>query len=269
MPDKKDDLVLDTDLVNLTDQKKPEKQSVRYNLAKGSERIWARVIDMLLMLVIVFAFACLIFLTDPSYVDNHNLEDIQPFRYIVFALVAFIINFFYFVGLQRFWKGQTLGMKAFKLATYNQIFNHFTLNIVKKEFFYWILLGIVEVSLGIALCVEGYVSSEAKAWEIVTKMFSGDEPIYAIIYGILFAICFVLLIFAAVDTGVHSQRQSTIDKMSNTCVVKKVDVLGSDKENKNKNLKKKAARRNYALPGAIIDSPHDTIDSLDDKEDKE
>ena len=252
---------LKTDLVGFTDETSKENQTVRYNLAKGSERIWARVIDILIMAAVCAVIFCMIFLINKSAYP-------EPYRYLLFSILTFILNFCYFVLLQRLWKGQTLGMKAFKLATYNQIFNHFTWNIIKKELFIWMILGIVELSLGILLCVVGIIDGDAKAWEIATTMFSSNgDKLYGIIYGCLFAICGIMIIFIAIDTGVHSRRQSFLDRFSNTCVVKKVDVF-SNKEKDNKNTKKRAARRNYALPGAVLDSPHDTIDSLDEKEDK-
>ena len=265
MLDSKTEPTLKTDLVNFTDETSKETKSVRYNLAKGSERIWARVIDMLIMIAVCAGFFCMVFLINPPAKDKYY----EPYRYLVFSLIAFALNFSYFVLLQRLWKGQTLGMKAFKLATYNQIFNHFTWNIIKKELFLWMILGIVQLSLGVALCIVGYTDGAKAAWKIVDKMFtSNSDKIYGIVYGCLFAICGIILIFVAIDTGVHSRRQSFSDKFSNTCVVKKVDVF-SNKEQDNKNTKKKAQRRNYALPGAVLESPHDTIDSLDDKkEDK-
>ena len=263
MLDNKTEPTLKTNLVGFTDENSKEKQTVRYNLAKASERIWARVIDMLIMVAVCAVFFCMVFLI------NKPTGYYEPFRYLIFSLLAFASNFCYFVVLQRLWKGQTLGMKAFKLATYNQIFNHFTWNIIKKEFFMWMLLGIIQLSLGLALCIIGYTNSPEAAGKIIEKMFPGNgSNIYGIIYGILFSICGVILVFVAIDTGIHSRRQSFVDRCSNTCVVKKVDVF-SNKEQDNKNTKKKAQRHNYALPGAVLESPHDTIDSLDDKkEDK-
>ena len=261
--DKKTEPTLNTNLVGFTDENSQEKQTVRYNLAKGSERIWARVIDMLIMLAVCAGVFCMIFLINKP-ASGHYYE---PWRYVLFIFVAFVVNVCYVVVLQRLWKGQTLGMKAFKLATYNQTFNHFTGHIIKKELLLWMALAIVQLSLGIALCIVGYTSSDKKAQDIATRMFKDDKTtqIYGIVYGCLFAICGIVLIFVAIDTGVHSRRQSFSDKFSNTCVVKKVDVF-STKEKDNKNTKRKVQKRNYALPGAVLESPHDTIDSLDDKE---
>mgnify|MGYP004445454279 CR=1 FL=1 len=259
---------LDTKLVSFTDEiKEKDKQVARYNLAKGSERIWARIIDFLITIAICAGIFCMVFLI------NKPEDYFEPYRYLIFAVLKFVINFCYFVVLQRVWKGQTLGMKAFKLATYNQLFSHFTWNIIKKELLIWMLLGAVELSLGILLCIVGYANDTTgtmNAWNIVSKMFTGDSStkIYTVIYGALFAICGILLIFVAVDTGIHSQRQSFSDRFSNTCVVKKVDMFGN-KDNNNQNLRKTVSKRNYALPGAVLNSPHDTIDSLDEKENKE
>ena len=127
MLDSKTEPTLKTDLVNFTDESPKETKSVRYNLAKGSERIWARVIDMLVMVAVCAGIFCMIFLINRP---RNNL--FEPYRYLIFSLLTFGLNFGYFVALQRLWKGQTLGMKAFKLATYNQVFNHFTWHIIKK-----------------------------------------------------------------------------------------------------------------------------------------
>ena len=263
----KKDSPLPTELVGFTDEQAKDKPTVRYNLAKGSERIWARVIDIFIMIAACAIFFCMIFLINrPTSPDEY-----EPYRYFIFSFLSFILNFAYFVILQRLWKGQTLGMKAFKLATYNQVFNNFTWHIVKKELLIWMILGFVQLTFGIAVCIVGYIDSSAAAWGIIQHMWkggNGTEEIFGIIYGCLFALCGIMLIFVAIDTGVHSRRQSFSDRFSNTCVVKKVDVF-SNKENDNTNKKKNAVKRNYALPGAVLDSPHDTIDSLDEKEDKE
>lgn len=258
--------------MEITKQEQP-KNKVRYNLAKASERIFARLLDILIILTLSVGWACLIFLTDPNFKGSLSGFIIsQPYRYFLFCLVCVVSNILYFICLPYWWKGQTLGKKAFKLAIYNQVFTHLFWNIFRKEFFIWEVLSIVEIAFSLVLFIVGQSKGYRDANDVLQQMFSynSQKPYYAyaIIFASLFSIAGLCSIFCIISVALHSGHQSFTDKISNTVVIKMVDVIGSDKENERKNIKGQKIKHNLSLPGVIGDSAHDTISSLDDEEDE-
>lgn len=253
----------------VSDNKNQPQTKVRYNLAKASERIFARLIDLLLMIVLSICWGCLIFLTDPNFKGKLSGFTIsEPYRYFLFCVICIASYILYFICLPYWWKGQTLGKKAFKLAIYNQVFTHFFWNIFRRDFFIWELLSLVELVLSMILFIVGEVKGADAANKIIQQMYSYDSGsdyyAYAVVFASLFSIAGLVSILCVISTGIHSGHQSFNDKISNTVVVKLVDVIGSDKANERKNVKGKKIKHNYSLPGVISDSAHDTIDSLDD-----
>ena len=81
----------------------------------------------------------------------------------------------------------------------------------------------------------------------------------AIIFITMYMVSMMLLILVVFSVAFNSKRQSLIDKISNTVTVKKIDVNGSDKDNKNINKKNKLPKRNFNLPGVILDNPNEEI----------
>ena len=72
----------------------------RYNLASASNRIFARLVDFLIILSLSVCFACLIFFTDPGFKGNlSTFEVTEPYRYFLFVIIIFICFFLYFVVL--------------------------------------------------------------------------------------------------------------------------------------------------------------------------
>ncbi len=251
-------------------QEDNSKKKARFGLAKASERIFARFLDIIFLLILSIGWACLVFLTDKGFDGTLSGFYVQqPFRYLLFALLCIVCYILYFIFLPYFWKGQTLGKKIFKLAIYNQICSRFIWNLFKKEFFVWGIISLVELSFAITLFIVGYVTNNGpyNANQIIQLMFKYDSSnsyySYAIIFASLFTIAGLVAILNVISVAIHSGHQAFSDKISNTVVVKLIDISGSDKENELKNQKNRKLKRNLSLPGAVIDSVHDTIDSLD------
>ncbi|GHU48922.1 hypothetical protein FACS1894218_7010 [Bacilli bacterium] len=71
----------------------------------------------------------------------------------------------------------------------------------------------------------------------------------------------MLLLFVVIHMCVFNKRRCFIDRVSDTVVIKMVDVSNNDPSGlANTGVKK--SKRNYGLPGEIIGSPSDEIDGL-------
>ena len=236
----------------------------RYGLASASNRIFARLIDFLIVIVFSFCFACLIFLTDLGFKgDFITFEVTEPYRYFLFGIIISIFWFTYFVILPYLWNGQTLGLKAFKLAIYNVIFSHFFTNIFKRELLVWVINSLINLFFTITLFIIGTIKGSNEAFEIIKQMYkyANNSPYFpiVIVFTTLYLFCTMLLILVFFSVVFNNKKQCLIDRISNTVTVKKIDVSGSDKQNDYLNKKSKLPKRNFNLPGVILDNPHDEI----------
>lgn len=238
----------------------------RYNLAPASNRILARIIDFIIMISLSIGFACLIFFTDPGFKGDIQTMDItEPYRYFLFVVVITICFASYFIVLPYFWKGQTLGLKAFKLAIYNVVFTHFFANIFKRELLVWIINTIINFIFSITLFIIGTTRGNNDAIALIVQMYTYNSALpyfaVAIIFITMYMVSIMLLILIIFSVAFNSKRQCLIDRISNTVTVKKIDVIGSDKDNKYISKKKKLQKRNFNLPGVILDNPNEEINS--------
>lgn len=249
------------------DKKENTLKRARYNLAKASDRIFARLIDIILMVILSVGVGCAIFLTDPAVKTSISNYPSESWRYFLFCLISIIIFFSYFIILPFFWKGQTVGKKTFKLAFYNVIFTHYFLNLIKHDLFIWETFSIISFIFGIICLIIGDNNIQTFMQAVLRYDTTSSYYIYAIIFTSLYTIFGLVLVYIVISTCINNSKQSIIDKFSNVVVIKLVDVNGSDKTNERLNAPKKIKHRNYSLPGVVIDSPHDTIDSLDDAKD--
>lgn len=240
-------------------------ERARYNLAQASHRIFARILDFILMSFLSLGLAALIFLTDPNFKGTiSGFQVSEPFRYFLFGIIVSAVFFAYFVILPCFWKGQTLGLKSFKLSIFNVVFSHFFTSLIKREIFVWMMTVLINLILSITLYIVGNVNGYEAASAIITQMYTYDAGsdyfIYAVVFTSLYVITAFILIFVLFSVAFNSKRQTIIDKISNTVTIKMIDVNGSDKKNDNKNKKlRKVSTRNFNLPGGIVDNPNEEI----------
>ena len=108
-------------------------KSSRYGLAAPGIRIFTRICDFIIVLLVSFGCASAIFLTDPNFKGEFNFIISEPWRYFCFSIIATSLFFIYFIIQPYFWKGKTLCMKLFKLAIYNQLLTHWLFNLIKHE----------------------------------------------------------------------------------------------------------------------------------------
>jgi hypothetical protein len=78
---------------------------------------------------------------------------------------------------------------------------------------------------------------------------------------VMYAISALLLIFVIIHMCINNKRRCFIDHISDTVVIKLIDIAGKD-SNHSVNAKVGRRKRNYGLPGEIITGAESEIDSL-------
>lgn len=245
-----------------------QEKSKKYNLANAKTRIIARIVDMILALLVSFCLFCVIFLTDPACKGSFfNTYPSEPYRFLIYGIFSTIWYFCYFIVIPYYWKGRTLAKKNFKLATYNLVYSHFFWNLIKKEVLIWMLFDLINLCLLITIFIIGTINQDDIKEILKSLTFANNDSTkfknIPAIFISLYSTAGIILLCIAFSVCLHSNKQAFHDKISNTVVVKTIDSNSNDK-NDILNKKKTMKKRNYALPGIILDSAHDTIGSLDE-----
>jgi hypothetical protein len=90
---------------------------------------------------------------------------------------------------------------------------------------------------------------------------SNDKQIGVIIFQALYLVSACILLFVIIHMFINNKRRCLIDHISDTVMIKLVDINGKD-SNLSSNNKIIKHKRNYGLPGEIVASIEDEIDSL-------
>lgn len=231
----------------------------RYLLAKASNRIFSRVIDTLIIVSICVGISILIIIGDSEGLKSaNNLHD--HWRYLVITLITTILFFCYFIVLPFFWNGRTLGMALLKLKIYNLIqTKNFFLNLIKREFFLWMICIVANIVLGF-----GLINSNPKdIFDAFFKFQNSQQQIIVVIVQAIQMIGIIIIIFVIIHMCIFNRRRCFIDHVSDTCVIKFVDVNSKEANDAlNAIRKNQGPQRRYRLPGEISDSASEEIDSL-------
>lgn len=249
-----------------------EKYTVRFPLASAGIRLASRFLDMLLISIVCFGFGLLIVCTDPQFSWTSSPFMIsQSWRYFLTSLILVIISSCYFIVLPKFWKGQTLFKKIFKIRFYSllPLKNEF-LQIFKHDLFIWVLMVTITFILGATLMFVG----PAGASEIINYFgFNGSTAfsnatdgnigyyICSIIFDTAYSIVGFIIIGLVVAMFVKNKKPTLQDKFSDLVVIKLKPVSSKD-ENLSKNIKPAKKKINYGLPGEISPESFEEIDSL-------
>ncbi|MDR3330007.1 MAG: RDD family protein [Mycoplasmataceae bacterium] len=238
-----------------------ENPKARYALAKAWNRIFARAIDTLLLTLVISAIAILIIYTDAAGLSGaFDLTD--KWRYFLIGLESCMLMFFYFLIIPLWTKGRTLGLFIFKLKIYNLIpTRNFFINLIKREFFLWIILALTNLALGITLWVMKNPTDFLKALLLQTTTDDSKTKLSAGIFQTLWGISGVFLVIVIIHMCIFNKRRCFIDHISDTVVIKLVDISSND-PNASANAKMVKNKRNYGLPGEIVAGAEDEINSL-------
>jgi hypothetical protein len=125
------------------------------------------------------------------------------------------------------------------------------------------IVVVTNLILGIVLCSMNQSSATdfLKSLSMNQNNTTSKETATIAIFHSLYAIGFLSLIFVIIHMCIYNKRRSFIDHVSDTVVIKLIDVSSSD-SNKSANAIPGKRHRNYGLPGEIIASAEKEIDSL-------
>jgi len=237
------------------------KKYVRYPLAPAARRIFAKLIDILIVGIILFGFGLAIFATDPGFKWGSDSVITDTWRYGIYTLVVCVVFFLLMILLPYFWK-KTIGMKALKLGYYNVLpLSNYMFNLFKHELFVWELICILNLILGVVLTCSS--ADNAKILLDGIMMGSSKTNVYYYV-GVGFATAYLvlMLVLIGVIIGVcmRNKKPAFHDKYSNIYVIYLVSLNDPDKQ---VNAKKRSSKRvNYGVPGEISSSALEEIDEL-------
>ncbi|MDE6894424.1 MAG: RDD family protein [Malacoplasma sp.] len=238
----------------------------KYNLASAISRTFARFFDLIFTFLIIIAFFFVIFsnLIQTNFLSNNeqNWNLIESWQIFLFTLVIFLTIFIYFIVVPFLCKGYTIFSKVFKIRIYST-----SLKIVSenRKFFknlHWLFFVqlIIRESLTclvmiVITLILGIVSFFAKSQVIAFLLNVNNEPnttnVVEIVFQSFYTIAAILEFVLILNVAFTNKRRSFTDNISNTVVVKMVEVFSDDK-NGVLNLKnKKKPIIKYNLPGEI------------------
>ncbi|MEG1821006.1 MAG: RDD family protein [Malacoplasma sp.] len=237
----------------------------RFNLAKASQRFFARLFDFIFLGLIIVGLFFAIF----------NTSKIQGWQMFVFSIVVFICLGIYFIIIPFVTNGYTLFKKVFKIKTHNILLNNisrwkpkllkgkdfiFLFFLFKKELLIWFIWSIVFIVFGI-ICL----TMKDKAHDFIIDFISAKSAsvwsakIYSGVFVTIFSILFVLDAFLLINLFMTSGKRCFNDNISNTIVIKMVDVNSSDSNSNLNKAVQKTANIKYKLPGEISSTLIDEI----------
>jgi len=238
------------------------KKYVRYPLAGAARRIFAKLIDLLILGIVLFCLGLAIFTTDPAFKWGPDFVVSQTWRYGIFTLVVCVLFFLLMILLPYFWK-KTIGMKMLRLGYFNVLpLSNFMFNLFKHELFVWELICCLNLILGITLtCLN---STDAKLLLDGIMMSSGKNMGSYYYVGVGFATAYLILMLVLIGiiigVCVRNKKPAFHDKYSNVYVIHLVLLNDPDKQ---VNAKKNSSKRiNYGVPGEISSSALEEIDEL-------
>lgn len=220
----------------------------RYYLGKAITRSFSWIIDFLFCGLFLFLFFYLFFVFKNPNGFHLQYESIASWKYSVFAIVCFIFYFLYFNVVPLIWKGQTIGLKIVGYAIINvHITQSFWINLIKRQFFLWILNGLIGLALGITLSCLGDEKA-ALFMEQLLNIKDNNIPTVNLFLALWYVSTFVF-IFLVIMMFIRNKRQAIHDIYSSTVTI---DLKSkSDDPNRSHNTKKIISSKNYSLPGEI------------------
>lgn len=231
----------------------------RYNLASATSRLFSKFFDIVLVLLFNTGIYFIIF-------NNESNSDFPIWKFFVFCLSIFLSFFIYFIVIPFFSAGYTLFSKAFKIRIYSVTLRTITarkwlkhldfvffVQLIIREIFTWGLFAIITLLLGIISFIwpneiREFLNDALKNVMNNSKNTSNPiEIIFTTLYSIAALVDFVLIM----NIAIMSKKRSFNDHMSNTVVIKMVDVFGGKDPQMPLNTKNRKENVKYNLPGEV------------------
>ncbi len=237
----------------------------KYNLASAVSRTFTRFFDLLFTFIIIIAFFFIIFsnLFQINLYNVQNWDLIQSWQIFLFTFIIFLTIFIYFIIVPFLCRGYTIFSKIFKIRIYStslQIVNEkykcfknlhwiFFVQLLIRESLTCLVMVIVTVFLGIT---SFFAKNDVLSFLLsVTTNEASNQNVVEIVFQSLYTIAAILDFILILNVAFTNKKRSFTDHISNTVVVKMVEVFSDDK-NGVLNLKnKKKPVIKYNLPGEI------------------
>ncbi len=233
---------------------KSNNQKVRYFLAPAIFRFLARLIDYIVVFLIIFVIALLVFMVGENSVNWTNIDsfkNVQAWKYLVFAAGSFVIIAFYFIGVPCWTKGRTIGCWIFKLMIVNMhITRKFWISMIRREILLSGLFGIISLILGITLASLG----DDKAFDLLKCMLVPgysvkDLDSVATLFDALFYVSGIILFLFILWMFIKNKKRCLQDVISDTVTIRLNSKF--DDPNSSQNKKNKPSTKNYRLPADV------------------
>ena len=237
--------------------KNNDKTKHRYNLASALSRTSSRFLDLV--------FICL--LNVGFYFSLFFNETFATFPIWKFATVCFLISlslFIYFILVPFFSGGYTIFSAIFKIRIYTINLKTITTRKWFKnlEFVFFVQLLVREalslLTYAVFFILLGIISfiSPDLAKEYLKSLSNGTlsnstTNYVQIVFSSLFSIAALLDVIIIVNVVLSSKKRSFADHISNTVVIKMVDVIGGKDPQMPLNYKNKESKIKYNLPGEL------------------
>ena len=244
----------------------------KYLLASSGIRIFARIIDLIILFFFLFFTGIAIFyhgvydLTNHDVTYNmfismmfgHNLTSFSKetlsimfsgWKYCLFSWEVFLVCFFWFIIIPLILKGRSIGKLICHITTIdlNNDKKWFWWNLILKEFFLWILMSFILIIYGfvcLALNHDAYKFNIVYIQDANTNGFKSFNGIYTFVFFFsisgLISIIFIIWMFFSTHT------MNLQDEFSHTTVIYTKQIIQKDlKDNKIKITKQQI------LPGEV------------------
>lgn len=253
-------------LLNNETTNESSSNKIRYSLASATSRFFARLIDYILVIAVLFLIACGLFLTnkDVSFFDLSTYVNVPSWRYTIFALISLLFFYLYFIALPIEWKGKTIGGWLFKIAIVNvHISRKFVFGLLRREALLWETFIILSFILGIVMGSIGDNKCFLLLQELLNQNKSTDSSLRWIgtLFDAFYYVCGILLFFMILWMFVNNKKRCLQDIMSDTVTIKLNPK--SDGANTKDNKKINPTPKNYRLPGEVESIDLGETDNLD------
>lgn len=224
-------------------------QKARYSLAPASKRILARFFDLLIVCLLSIAVFCS--LTLWIIINNKKNYDNKLFSGMILLsfFISFMLFFAYFIVIPYFWKGYTFFKKIFKIKTHELINDkYFFFHLIKKEFFIWIILFILNFIFSFILFFYNDPLSIMSKLLMFNFTYKDNKYIFIPIFQFFYVIFFIPSLIITVHLSLNSRKRALHDFFSDTCVISTIPLKDDNSTNEINVI------YNYDLPGVIDES---------------
>lgn len=236
-------------------------KTVKYPLASAGRRIFAKVIDIIIISCIVLALGFSIFCTDPKF-KWHEQLNVAGWRYALFVTLMLLVFVSFMFIAPIVWK-KTLGMKILRLQ-YHKKSGNYIFGLFKHELFIWEIVVIIAFIMGCTLSglnahqIDSFIRGTNAIF--TSKLPKGlDAACYYAGTGFscMYGICIIFLVAIIISICISNKKPAFHDKYSNISIFHK-QVMSEQYHDLNSFKKSEEIK----APGEISEESLEEIDNI-------